>query len=156
MRRSLLTLLIIVSATFASAAGIAVFVDGKQVNFPVGQPMEFSGHVMVPLRGVFEQMGGTVNWDEAAQQVTIGRAGTTIKMTVGDAHALKNEETVVTNAKSILRGGTVYVPLRFLAETLDATVRWDGAQRAVHITTAGTIPAPSSQRKPPPPPAASR
>ena len=135
----------------AAAQGTSVSVDGDPVNFSSGQPLELRGRVMVPLRGVFEKMGGSVNWDGAAQMVTVAKGGTTIKLTVGDAHALKNEETVVTNEKSILRGGTVYVPLRFLAETLDANVHWDGATRAVHITTVKNVPAPSAGQKPPPP-----
>jgi hypothetical protein len=151
MKRSLLLILCCFTVSAAFGQGISVSVNGKQLAFPVGQPMEFSGHVMVPLRGVFEELGAIVNWDEAAQMVTVVKGTTTIKMTVGDAHALKNEETIVTNAKSILRGGTCYVPLRFLAETMDATVKWDGASRSVQITTSGTIPSPSSQRKPPPP-----
>lgn len=129
---------------------ISVFVNGSQVSFPVGQPMEWHGHVMVPLRGVFEKMGGSVQWDAAAQMVTIIRDQTTIKMTVGESHALKNEETVVADVKSILRGGTCYVPLRFLAETIDARVHWDGSSRSVHITSAKTVASPSSQRTPPP------
>src|SRR5690349_5569059 len=112
-------------AIASAPQGIRVSVDGDPVTFPVGQPMEFKGNVMVPMRGVFEKMGATVNWDQAAQEVTIGKGDVTIKMTIGDAHALKNQETVVTNVKSILRHGTAYVPLRFLAETLDANVKWD-------------------------------
>jgi hypothetical protein len=133
----------------AVTSPISVFVNGDQVSFPVGQPIEWTGHVMVPLRGVFEQLGGNVQWDSAAQMVTITKGDTTIKMTVGEAHALKNEETIVTNVKSILRGGTCYVPLRFLAETIDAKVHWDGASRSVHISTTKTVASPSSQRKPP-------
>ena len=115
--------------------GIAVSVNGARVTFPVGQPMEWRGHVMVPLRGVFEQMGGTVRWDGAGQIITITRGDATIKMTVGESHALKNEETIVTDVKSMIRIGTCYVPLRFLAEAIDATVNWNGAARSVNITT---------------------
>jgi hypothetical protein len=138
-------------ATALGADSIKVFVDSKPVRFPTGQPMEWNGHVMVPLRGVFEELGATVEWDQAAQMVTIHKESTTIKMTVGQAHALKNEETIVTNVRSILRNGTTYIPLRFLAESLDATVHWEGASRSVHISTTATIPAPSTQRRLPPP-----
>lgn len=114
---------------------IAVSVNGTRVSFPVGQPMEWKGHVMVPLRGVFEQMGGKVLWNSSSQSVSISRGSSTIKMTVGESHALKNDETIVTDVKSILRNGTCYVPLRFLAEAIDASVHWDGATRSVDITT---------------------
>jgi hypothetical protein len=142
--------LFLASLAVSALASINVYVDRKPVRFPVGQPMEWRGHVMVPLRGVFEDMGAKVNWDQAAQEVTVNKGSNTIKLTVGETHALKNQETIVIQVKSILRGGTVYVPLRFLAESLDADVRWDGATRSVHITTEKVIPAPSKQRVPPP------
>ena len=125
-----------------SGQGIRVYVDSRAVAFPVGQPMEWKGHVMVPLRGVFERLGGTVDWDQAAQRVTINKGTTTIKITVGEAHALKNEETIVIPTKAILRTGTAYVPLRFLAESLDAKVHWDGGSRTVRITQQKSIPPP--------------
>lgn len=34
----------------------------------------------------------------------------------------------------IVEGGTTYVPLRYLAEDLDAVVEWDGANRAINVT----------------------
>jgi hypothetical protein len=74
----------------------------------------------------------------------------TIRLTVGESHATKNEETIAMPTKSILRSGTTYVPLRFLAESLDANVHWDGGSRSVQITTQKNIAAPSSQRVPPP------
>jgi spore coat protein H len=146
------SLLLSAAAWGSTPSRIDVRVDGVSVSFPHGQPMEWKGHVMVPIRGVFEKLGANVSWDGAAQKVTIVRSGSTIEMTVGESHALKNQETIVTNVKSILRGGTCYIPLRFLAESLDANVHWDGATRSVSITTEKTVPSPSSQRQVPPPP----
>ncbi|MNC50619.1 hypothetical protein D3C75_998700 [compost metagenome] len=34
----------------------------------------------------------------------------------------------------IVEGGTTYVPLRYVAEDLDAAVTWDGANRAITVT----------------------
>src|SRR5687767_12568574 len=78
----------------ALCQGIRVYVDSKVVAFPVGQPMEYKGNVMVPLRGVFERLGGAVGWDGAAQTVTINKGTMTIRLTVGESHATKNEETI--------------------------------------------------------------
>lgn len=141
-RRFIAACLFAVVPVLAVCQGIRVYVDSRAVVFPVGQPMEWKGHVMVPLRGVFERLGGTVNWDQAAQTVTVNKGTTTIRLTVGEAHALKNEETIVIPTKAILRTGTAYVPLRFLAESLDAQVNWDGGSRTVRITQRKTIPPP--------------
>lgn len=34
----------------------------------------------------------------------------------------------------IVDNGTTYVPLRYIAEDLDATVEWDAANRAINVT----------------------
>lgn len=133
------------------ASAITVVVDGKPVAFPVGQPFETKGKVLVPIRGVFEKLGGEVNWDQASHLITITKGDMTLKVTIGEDHALKNEETVVMGARSVNRGGTAYVPLRFFAETLDADVVWEGENQTVRISTQKAVTAPSKQNNPPPP-----
>ncbi len=41
---------------------IRVFVDGQPVNFDV-PPSVIQGRVLVPLRGIFERLGATVDYD---------------------------------------------------------------------------------------------
>jgi len=46
---------------------IAVFVDGERVVFPDQEPIIYNGHVLVPVRAVFEAMGFEVEWEDGSE-----------------------------------------------------------------------------------------
>ena len=46
----------------AYADDIRVTVDGTQVEFAAQQPVIVGGRTLVPVRGVFEQLGFEVDW----------------------------------------------------------------------------------------------
>jgi len=135
-----ITSLALLGAMAAFGTAIEVRVDQKPVSFPAGQPFETKGRVLVPLRGVFEHLGATVEYDNAAQTVTMNRGQDTYKLKVGEDFALKNQDTLLMGTKTILREATVYVPLRFLAESLNADVEWVGAERLVNVNRRVEIP----------------
>ena len=47
---------------------ITVAVDGRNIEFSGAQPVKMGNTVMVPMRGVFERMGASVNWQESNQK----------------------------------------------------------------------------------------
>ena len=54
--------------------GIKVFVDDVRVNFPDAQPfVSENGRVMIPIRFVNQDLGGTVYWDSTTETATIDR-----------------------------------------------------------------------------------
>ncbi len=126
-------------ASIANAQQIYVLVNERTVSFPDVQPKEISGRVMVPVRGVFERLGATVDFDESDQMVIIHQGEDEIKLKVGDDFATKNGEVVYAKSRASLINGRVMVPLRFLSETLGARVEWIGAERTVKISTSVTF-----------------
>ena len=48
-------------------------VNGERVYFPNGRAQMVGGRVLVPLRGVMEQMGAYVTWDADSRLVTARR-----------------------------------------------------------------------------------
>lgn len=136
-------LMICVASTFvdvsAQTGGIKVFVNQKPVTFSDQQPIEKAGKVYVPMRGVFQHLGAAIWYDEAAKVVHAKRGDKHIEVPIGKDWALKDDVTTVSGARAIIVNGRAMVPLRFLAENLDADVDWIGAERAVHINTMATV-----------------
>jgi len=129
------------AAAMSFAQGISVVVDGHPVQFDTTGPRYVNGRVLVPLRGVFEDMGAYVDWDPATRTVMASRSGTDVRLRIGDRAALVNgQRTMLDVPAQIIRGSTM-VPLRFLGESLGADVQWFDARREVMISTAnaGTI-----------------
>ncbi len=154
MRKCALRTLIVggllVSALIAAAQEIVVTVDGKRVNFPDITPRQIRGKVMVPLRGVFETMGASVDYEASAQKVVATKADDVVELTIGDDFARKNGETILMHARGVIYRGRTLVPLRFLAESLGAKVEWIGNDRTVKITT-HTVADPEGENGKPPP-----
>ncbi len=120
---------------------ITVTVNSKPVQFEESRrPMMLSGRVMVPLRGVFERLGGEVLWEPKGRVVTGSRAESKdqFRLRVGSTQALVNGENVTLDTPPRIAYGTTYVPLRFVSEALGAKVTWDNANRAVVITAPDT------------------
>jgi len=137
--RTLIALALALWVAVAQPPAVVVTVNGKRVLFDQAQPIERGGRVLVPLRGVFEMLGARVGYEPSAQTVVVRRGEDVIRLKIGDDYALKNNETVIMKSRAILRDGTALVPLRFLAETLEADVVWDGAKRMVRISTTAEI-----------------
>ncbi|AIE84570.1 stalk domain-containing protein [Fimbriimonas ginsengisoli] len=121
----------------ATAQGISVTVDGKAVHFNNGGPRSVQGRVMVPLRGVFEQMGASVNWDAANRDVNASRNGKSMRLHIGDREANVGGQPVTMDVPAMIMNGATMVPIRFLSETLGAQVKWNESERLVAISTNG-------------------
>jgi len=111
---------------------IRVFLNGKLLTFDVA-PLIINGRTMVPMRVIFEALGASVDWD-GATQTAIGKTGkTTVKITIGKDHLLKNDNLVVLDSPAVILSGRTLVPVHAIAESLDCKVEWYGETRVVEI-----------------------
>ncbi len=125
------------SLVFGQQPQITVTVNGTPVQFKALPPQMDNGHVLVPLRGVFEQMGAYVQWIAASQTVEAQRGNTTVELAIGKTTAQINQKPVTMDVAPEVISGTTLVPLRFISEALGASVNWVSAQSTVAITTGG-------------------
>ncbi|WP_268624628.1 copper amine oxidase N-terminal domain-containing protein [Paenibacillus alvei] len=118
------------------ALAIDLIVNGKRVTLPDTEPfIDSAGNTMVPIRFISEKLGADVKWDNGKQIVTIIHKGNTIVMPVGSRTVTVNGNTTTLDAMAIKKEGRVVVPLRFVSETLNAAVKWDGAVSYINITS---------------------
>ncbi|HWD37659.1 MAG TPA: stalk domain-containing protein [Fimbriimonas sp.] len=139
-------------AAFAAADPVQVTVNGSPVNFEGAQPEMIDGHVFVPLRGVFEQMGANVDWDPASQSVMADGAGRHVRLKIGSLDANVNGKIVTMDVAPQITQDSTMVPLRFLSESLGAKVDWQPENDLVAITSPRPDEGRAQQITPPPPP----
>lgn len=102
-------------------------------------PFIKNSNTMIPLRGLLEEMGATIEWNGENQSITVKKGLITIDMQI------KRRQVYVTNAKGtiryafrtspIIKDSRTFIPLRFISENLGYDVAWDGETRTITITT---------------------
>lgn len=114
--------------------GISVVLDGVLLRFD--QPSVIvDGRTLVPLRGIFENLGATVLWDGESSTVTATKDETEISLQIGNQIAEKNGSKITLDVPAQLINSRTLVPVRFVSEALGCTVSWNEENRAVIIDT---------------------
>ena len=90
-----------------------------------------NGTVLIPLRSMFEQMGATVS--VKGKSVTVSKAGASATVTVGKKTAVINGQTRTLDVPPMMYQGVLMVPIRVLAETMNAYVQWVPDQKVVVV-----------------------
>lgn len=123
-----------VQQAHAQSGGINVLLNGRVLNLGAAGASQVNGRVLVPLRGVFEALGASVDYDAATMTVFATRADTQIQLRIGSTQANVNGQTRFLDVPAQTRFGRTLVPLRFVSEALGANVSWSDAQRTVYIS----------------------
>jgi hypothetical protein len=124
------------ASTRNSPLAVKVRLDGELVTFADTAPVMEGSRVLVPLRGVFEKMGATLQWDAASRTVTAHHGDKVIVLPVGQMQAKIGDKNVALDQPAMVIDRRTFVPLRFLAQALDAKVDWLTADRTVDIRSA--------------------
>jgi hypothetical protein len=90
---------------------------------------------MVPARFLAERLGAEVKWDAAKQAVLVRdvNAAKEIELAVGSTTAYFNGEPKPLESPVMMKNGTTFVPLRFIAEELGGRFEWESGSRLVTI-----------------------
>jgi len=100
--------------------------NGLSYTSDVAPYISDDGRTMVPIRLVAEALGAQVDWDAATRTAIISENGTTLRIVV-DQPLPDNMGTAV------IRGSRTFVPIRYISESLGATVNWDPDTMTVEI-----------------------
>ncbi|WP_312889037.1 L,D-transpeptidase family protein [Desertibacillus haloalkaliphilus] len=120
---------------------IELVIDGEKQAFQQ-PPVLVNGRVLAPLRGVFEQLGATVYWEQATQTVRATRDDTTVSLTVGSKRATINDRVVELDVPAQTRNNHTLVPVRFISEAFGASIEWNQAERQLKVTSPKAPPEP--------------
>lgn len=116
------------------APPITIYINGVKQTYDQAPIIE-NGRLLVPLRGIFESLGATVEWNNQQQLITANRNNTKVLLKVGSKAATVNGQTQTLDVAAKIANGRTLVPLRFVGEALGASVEYDNANRLVKITS---------------------
>lgn len=111
---------------------ITVTYMGQEILFD-DPPVTRSFRTLVPVRGVFEAMGATVEWIGADRTVAISREGSLIFLTLGSNTLWVNGNAVQMDTEPMDQNGRIFVPVRAITEGLNADLYWDNETQTVSI-----------------------
>lgn len=120
------------ACTYSNKQEIKLIVNGEELKLNTA-PQVVDNRTLVPVRGIFERLGASVQWDNATQEVIANKGNNIIKLKLGSNKAYINgtEKKLDTPGQSI--GGRTMVPLRFVAEALNADVQWDPSSQTITV-----------------------
>ena len=98
-------------------------------------PVIENERTLVPLRAIFEAMRMKVGWDSETSTITATGKGNSITMQANNPQATVNGKTIFMDVPPKIIDGRTLVPVRFIAESLGATVEWDENSQTVIITS---------------------
>lgn len=134
-------LLIILSITFIAPASASE----KKVNVRFGNSEIMNGKsflvdsiTYVPLRAFADTMGGgTVGWNGSTNTASVRTSGLYLTAKVGNLYISANDRCFYTVGAIKNINGTVYVPIRPMAQAYGLEVAWDSATYSVLLTGSG-------------------
>ncbi|MFA7637276.1 MAG: copper amine oxidase N-terminal domain-containing protein [Monoglobales bacterium] len=123
-----------------AAGAIKVFVYDsssditKRITFPDQQPVIVNDRTLIPVRGLFEDMGYVVSWDDATQTATLASPGITIRVPVGQNFIYRGDRAIPVDVPAQLINSRTMIPLRAISEAMGFDVGWDEDTKTVTIT----------------------
>lgn len=101
-----------------------------------------NGRTFVSLRDFGDIFSCAVSWNESTSTAKITKNSTEISVTKGKKEATVNEKKVKLDSASQIVNDRMYVPLRFLSETLGASVSWNEKTLTANVKSAeASVPA---------------
>lgn len=134
--KKLLSILFVLVLFFPSTAMAAnkptgnrmqIFLDGNELKFQ-NAPLVYEGNTMVPFRSLFEALGVSVNYDSHSKTIRAQKENTTVNLTMGQNVAFVNSAPVKLSISPLVIKGNTYVPLRFVSQSFNYSVTFQGEQ----------------------------
>ena len=113
-----------------------MYVNGSARNIDENGtvPVIRNSRTLLPVRAVFEAMGGTVGWDNASRVVSLTKGGKTLYLGIDNALSWDSQGKYYTlDSAPVIINNRTMLPIRFVVEYFGGTVGWDGATQKVTV-----------------------
>lgn len=108
-----------------------ICLNGSYIESDI-EPIIKDGRVLAPIKELGEALDIAVDWHEKSGEITVKKRDTNIKLTIDSNLAGVNERVVTLDTTPQMVDNQVFVPLRFVGESLGLAVFWnDTAKSAI-------------------------
>jgi hypothetical protein len=121
------------STSSDSSLDILVYVNGSLLYSDPPSYIE-NGHTLVPAKQFMNAMGLGSTYSNNGNQLTISLLGSTINLAIDSETATVNGQDIQLESAPTTKNGSVYVPLRFIADSIGAIVNWDNKLRSIEVS----------------------
>lgn len=119
-----------------------MYVNSTLVEIDPGRgtvPIINNGRTLLPVRAIIESLGGYVSWDGVERKVFINLGTSRIELWISKNIARVNGVDKLIDPENpevvpLIINDRTMLPIRFIAESLGATVQWDAERKIVKIT----------------------
>ncbi len=112
-----------------SINGIETEVDKGRMTSPVA----LNGRTLVPVRAVTEAFNGSAMWNAETNTVTLTVGEDVAELKLGSNIAYFNGRECTLDVAPVSINGRTMLPIRFIAESFNFGVAWDGDTQTVYI-----------------------
>ena len=114
---------------------IGVSIDGQEVIFDGQGPVIVDGRTLVPVRGVFEQLGFEVDWYGYNRQAILKSDDYLIIIIIDSAIFTANDVSHTLDVPVQIIGGSTMLPIRAVLESVGYYAEWDGGTGTILISS---------------------
>ena len=119
---------------------IKIVVNGNLL-YTDAAPVVIDDRTMLPIRAICEALGCNVQWDASAQTAVVSNLIDIIYIQIGIGYITKTSRhsnvlsRIEVEVPPLIIDERTLVPVRAIAESLGAAVKWDGDANMVYIDT---------------------
>ncbi|MFD0714278.1 stalk domain-containing protein [Paenibacillus sp. GCM10027626] len=126
-----LAVFLVFSTTVSAAESFyKVYVDG---NLATSSALTKNGSTIVPFRSILSKLNFNVKYNAAKQSIEAYNSDVTIKLNIGSKRAIMNGAVVQLPVAPQVIGGSTYIPLRFISESMNYRIELDKAAQTIYI-----------------------
>lgn len=118
-----------------AANPVAVVIDGTTINYQLVAPTIINDRTMVPIRETAEYLGMETEWNETNSTMYFRKDDKEIRHKLYDNVIYVNDVASSFDTPSTVIDDRTLMPVRMLAEAIEATVVWDASTYTVKIQT---------------------
>ena len=105
--------------------------------------IDSNNRMLVPIRYAANAMGvsdDNIQWNSYTQTGTISGAMGVVRVTVGSTNLITSNGTITMDTVAVNTNNRIYVPVRYIANALGASVSWDPPLREQLLSLPKQIP----------------